>query len=166
MDLGLPPVDPEKALKAFENIKNAFLEAASAETSAQPLFQSLSDKFNKMVEDVMEMAATDSNPSPSKIMFKMMPVIMDVQRTASQIAQLAQTDEKVAETLQTLSDTIKGEISNIMPAGGLGGFGIPGFPGSQPGGLDGDDLPPPSKPNIHPKKPGPKKPGKPGNFDL
>lgn len=161
MSLGLPPVDPEKALKAFENIRNAFLEAASAETSAQPLFQSLSDKFNKMVEDVMEMAATDPNPSPSKIMFKMMPVIMDVQRTATQIAKLAQTDDKVAETLQTLSDTIKREVSNIMPAGGL-----PGFPGLPSPGAS-DDTPPPSKPNIHPKKPNPpKKPGGPGNFDL
>lgn len=160
MDLGLPPVDPEKAFKAFENIKNAFLEAASAPTSAQPLFQSLSDKFNKMVEDVMEMAAMDPNISPSKIMFKMVPVIMDVQRTAGQIAKLAQTDDQVAETLQTLSESIKREVTNIMPAGGL-----PGFPGLPSPGASDDT--PPSKPNIHPKKPQPpKKPGGPGNFDL
>jgi len=163
VDLGLPPIDPEKALKAFDNIRNAFLEAAAADTAAQPLFQSLSDKFNKMVEDVMEMAATEANPSPSKIMFKMMPVIMDVQRTATQIAKLAQTDSQVADTLQTLSDSIKREVTSIMPAGGLPGF--PGMP--DPGVFGGDDTPPPSKPNIHPKKPQPpKKPGGPGNFDL
>lgn len=158
MDFGLPPIDPEKAMKAFDNIKNAFLEAAAADNAAQPLFQSLSDKFNKMVEDVMEMASTGEDISPSKIMFKMMPVIMDVQRTASQIAKLAQTDDQVAETLQGLSDTIRREVSNIMPAGGLPGF--PGMP--SPGGFD-DETPPPNKP----KKPQPpKKPGGPGNFDL
>ena len=162
MDLGLPPIDPEKAFNAFENIRKAFLEAASADTgTAQPLFQSLSDKFNKMVDDVMEMGALDPNISPSKIMFKMMPVIMDVQKTASQIQRLAQTDERVADTMSTLANTIKNEITGILPAGGLGGFNLPGL-----GGLGGGGSTPAAedKPNIHPKKP--KKPGTGGSFDL
>jgi len=67
MDLGLPPIDPEKAFNAFENIRKAFQEAASADTgAAQPLFQSLSDKFNKMVDDVMEMGALDPTSAPPR----------------------------------------------------------------------------------------------------
>lgn len=162
MDLGLPPIDPEKAFNAFENIRKAFQEAASADTgAAQPLFQSLSDKFNKMVDDVMELGATDPNISPSKIMFKMMPVIMDVQKTASQLQRLAQTDERVAETMATLAGTIKNELTSLLPAGGLGGLNLPGL-----GGLGGGNSTPASedKPNINPKKP--KKPGNGGSFDL
>lgn len=158
MDFGLPPVDPEKAFNAFENIKRAFQDAASADTgAAQPLFQKLSDTFNKLVDDVMDMAATDPNPSPSKIMMKMMPVILDVQRTGTKLQQLAQTDERVAETMEKLARTIQSEVQNILPAGGLPGFGLPG-------GLSGGDLPKPPKP---PKPPvPPKKPGNPGSFDL
>ncbi|MBL8712254.1 MAG: hypothetical protein JNM12_05095 [Alphaproteobacteria bacterium] len=162
MDLGLPPIDPEKAFNAFENIRKAFQEAASADTgAAQPLFQSLSDKFNKMVDDVMELGATDPNISPSKIMFKMMPVIMDVQKTASQLQRLAQTDERVADTMATLAGTIKNELTSLLPAGGLGGLNLPGL-----GGLGGGNSTPASedKPNINPKKP--KKPGNGGSFDL
>ncbi len=164
MDLGLPPIDPEKAFNAFENIRKAFQEAASADTgAAQPLFQSLSDKFNKMVDDVMEMGALDPNISPSKIMFKMMPVFMDVQKTASQIQRLAQTDERVADTMSTLAGTIKNEITGLLPAGGLGGFNLPGL-GGLGGGSTGSTPASEDKPNIHPKKP--KKPGNGGSFDL
>lgn len=164
MDFGLPPVDPEKAFNAFENIKRAFQDAASADTgAAQPLFQKLSDTFNKLVDDVMDMAATDPNPSPSKIMMKMMPVMMDVQRTGQQLARLAQTDERVADTMQTLASTIQNEVQNLLP-GGLPGLGLPG-------GMDGGFPKPPAqpKPPSLPKPPKlqpPKKPGGPGNFDL
>ena len=158
MDFGFTPPDPDKALKAFDNIKEAFAKAASADTGkAQPLFQSLSDKFNKMMDDIIEIASNDPNPNPQKIMFKMMPVMISVQQTATQLQRLAQTDSRVADTMAELQDSIKTEIQALIPGGLPGGFNLPGAGNSNRPQQD-------NKPAA-PKFPRPKKPGS-GNFDF
>jgi len=170
MDFGFTPPDPDKALQALDNIKAAFAKAAAADTgAAQPLFQSLSDKFNKLVDDVIDIASNDPNPNPQKIMFKMMPVIMSVQMTAQKLQQAAQNDPRVGETLQELADAVKTEVQNLIPGGGLGfpgGFGG-GF--NLPGSADNNNQPPqqPKKPNLPPapKFPKPKKPNG-GDFNF
>jgi len=162
MDFGFTPPDPDKALKAFDNIKEAFAKAAAADTgAAQPLFQNLSDKFNKMMDDIIDIASTDPNPNPQKIMFKMMPVMMSVQQTATQLQRLAQTDARVADTMAELQDAIKTEIQSLLPGGiGLpGGFNLPGAGNNnKPSSQDNK----PAAPKFPPR---PKKPGS-GNFDF
>lgn len=150
MNFGFTPPDPEKILESMDRIKTAFENAAAADTgAAQPLFQSLSDKFNKVISDGMDMAS--QNPNPNQVMRSLMPVMMELQKTVMQLQRMAQTDSRVANTLSDLEETIKGEVQTLM--GSLPG--IPGIPGIGRGG----------KPPVPPKPPKPKKPGN-GSFDL
>ncbi|MDE1151424.1 MAG: hypothetical protein PW788_02710 [Micavibrio sp.] len=168
MDFGFTPPDPDKALQALDNIKAAFAKAAAADTgAAQPLFQSLSDKFNKLLDDIIDIASNDPNPNPQKIMFKMMPVIMSVQMTAQKLQQAAQNDPRVGETLQELAGTVRSEIQALIPGGGSigfpGGFNLPGADNSnQPAAPQQ-----PKKPSLPPapRFPKPKKPGG-GDFNF
>lgn len=171
MNFGFTPPDPEKVLQALDNLKAAFQKAADADTgAAQPLFQNLSDKFNKVIDDGMNLAASDPNPNPNKIMMKLMPVMLELKTTLEKIQRIAQTDDKVADTMAELGNSIQTEVQNIMG-------GIPGIGGANPFGApknrptfdnDNDDTPPapsqpkPKAPKIQPK---PKKPGN-GDFDL
>ncbi len=179
MNFGFTPPDPEKVLQALDNLKAAFQKAADADTgAAQPLFQTLSDKFNQVIDDGMNLAASDPNPNPNKIMMKLMPVMLELKRTLEKIQTLAQSDDKVADTMQELGQSIQDELKSIMGGSlpGIGGMGFPGgFGGGLPGGLpknrptfDNDDeppAPPAPKPKIPKIQPKPKKPGN-GDFDL
>lgn len=163
---GMTPPDPEKVLQSLENLKAAFLKAADADTgAAQPLFQSLSDKFNKVIDDGMDLASSDPNPNPNKIMMKLMPAMMDLQKTVQKIQQVAKTDSNAAEALAELEGSIKAEVQSLL--GGMPGIGFPGAPGKNRPTFDGDDEKPSIKPPKPPASPAPK-PKKPnsGNFDF
>ena len=174
MNFGFTPPDPEKVLQALDNLKAAFQKAADADTgAAQPLFQNLSDKFNQVIDDGMNLAASDPNPNPNKIMMKLMPVMLELKTTLEKIQRLAQTDDRVADTMAELGNSIQTEVQNIM--GGIPGIG--GLGGANPFGQrnrptfdnDNDDAAPPAPPAPKPKapkiQPKPKKPGN-GDFDL
>lgn len=134
-------------------IKDAFNDAAQADTgAAQPLFQSLRDKFEKVIDDGMELSA--QNPNPNQIMRSLMPVMMELQKTVLQLQRMAQTDPRVANALSNLEDTIRNEVQTLMG-------GLPGVPGL--GKSKGNDNTPPKPPK--PSLPKPKKPGN-GNFDF
>jgi hypothetical protein len=151
VNFGFTPPDPQKILESMDRIKTAFENAAAADTgAAQPLFQSLSDKFNKVITDGMDMAA--QNPNPNQVMRSLMPVMMELQKTVMQLQKHAQTDSRVADALADLENSIKAEVQTLM--GSLPG--IPGIPGLGRGN---------NKPPAPPKPPKPKKPGN-GSFDL
>ena len=165
MDFGFTPPDPDKAIQALDNIKAAFAAAAAAPTgAAQPLFQSLSDKFNTMLDTVIDMAQNDPNPNPQKIMMKLAPVMFGLKQTATKLQAAAQNDPRVADTLAELMNTVKTEITSIIPQG----FSLPGF--NLPSAGDNNQPPAAPKPPLPkaPKldnKPKPKKPGG-GSFDF
>ncbi|TAL39618.1 MAG: hypothetical protein EPN97_02015 [Alphaproteobacteria bacterium] len=171
MNFGFTPPDPEKVLQALDNLKAAFQKAADADTgAAQPLFQTLSDKFNQVIDDGMNLAASDPNPNPNKIMMKLMPVMLELKKTLEKIQTLAATDSRVADAMQDLGESIQKEVTNIM--GGIPGMGFPGAggfggPKNRPT-FDQDDKPPvppkPPIPKIQPRKT-PKKPGN-GDFEF
>ncbi|HEX2753331.1 MAG TPA: hypothetical protein VHP34_09590 [Alphaproteobacteria bacterium] len=153
MNFGFNPPDPEKVLESIGNLKDAFLRAADAETgSAKPLFESLSDKFNSVIEKSMDLAATSQKPDPNKLMMQMMPAMMEIQRTVEKIRREASSNAAAAQTLSQLEDDIRTEISNIM------GGSLPGIPG-----MPSIKKTPPKPPA--PKGPTPKRPGN-GSFDL
>ena len=178
MNFGFTPPDPEKVLQALDDLKAAFQRAADADTgAAQPLFQSLSDTFNKVIEDGMNAAASDPNPNPGKIMRQMMPVMLELKTTLEQIQRLAQKDPRVQEAMDDLSGTIQKSVTDLLGGSlpGIGGLGFPGgFPGGLPGGNPGknrptfdEDAPPAPKAPKPPLPPAPKiKPRKPGNGDF
>lgn len=172
MNFGFTPPDPEKVLQALDNLKAAFQKAADADTgAAQPLFQTLSDKFNQVIDDGMNLAASDPNPNPNKIMMKLMPVMLELKKTLEKIQTLAASDNRVADAMQDLGESIQKEVTNIM--GGIPGIGFPGAggfggPKNRPT-FDQDDEPPaappkPPIPKIQPRKT-PKKPGN-GDFEF
>jgi hypothetical protein len=171
VNFGFTPPDPEKVLQALDNLKAAFQKAADADTgAAQPLFQTLSDKFNQVIDDGMNLAASDPNPNPNKIMMKLMPVMLELKKTLEKIQTIAQTDSRVADAMQDLGESIQKEVTNIM--GGIPGIGFPGAggfggPKNRPT-FDQDDQPPappkPPIPKIQPRKT-PKKPGN-GDFEF
>jgi hypothetical protein len=171
VNFGFTPPDPEKVLQALDNLKAAFQKAADADTgAAQPLFQTLSDKFNQVIDDGMNLAASDPNPNPNKIMMKLMPVMLELKKTLEKIQTIAQTDSRVADAMQDLGESIQKEVTNIM--GGIPGIGFPGAggfgaPKNRPT-FDQDDTPPappkPPIPKIQPRKT-PKKPGN-GDFEF
>ncbi|MEZ0226519.1 MAG: hypothetical protein ACAH83_18325 [Alphaproteobacteria bacterium] len=171
MNFGFTPPDPEKVLQALDNLKAAFQKAADADTgAAQPLFQTLSDKFNQVIDDGMNLAASDPNPNPNKIMMKLMPVMLELKKTLEKIQTIAATDSRVADAMEELGQSIQKEVTNIM--GGIPGVGFPGAggfggPKNRPT-FDQDDAPPappkPPIPKIQPRKT-PKKPGN-GDFEF
>jgi hypothetical protein len=153
VNFGFNPPDPEKVLESIGNLKDAFLRAADAETgSAKPLFESLSDKFNSVIEKSMDLAATSQKPDPNKLMMQMMPAMMEIQRTVEKIRREASSNAAAAQTLSQLEDDIRTEISNIM------GGSLPGIPG-----MPSIKKTPPKPPAS--KGPKPKRPGD-GSFDL
>lgn len=152
MNFGFNPPDPDKVLESIVNLKDAFLRAADAETGrAKPMFESLSDKFNKLIDDSMDAASTSQSMDPNKIMMKMMPAMMEIQGAVNSIRREAAQNPAAAQTLQALEDDIRTEISSIM------GGAIPGMPSIK-------NTPKPPKPPA-PKGPKPKRPGD-GSFDL
>lgn len=150
MNFGFTPPDPDKVLESLGRLKDAFLRAADAETGrAKPLFESLSDTFNKTIDDAMDMASRNTNPDPNKIMMQMMPAMMQLQNAVNQLRREASTNPAAAKTLQQLESDIREEVSNMM------GGAIPGMPSIK--------KTPPKPPA--PKGPKPKRPGD-GSFDL
>jgi len=153
VNFGFNPPDPDKVLESICNLKDAFLRAADAETgSAKPLFESLSDKFNSVIEKSMDLASTTEKPDPNKLMMQMMPAMMEIQNTVNKIRREAANNPNAAQTLRQLEDDIRTEISNIM------GGALPGIPG-----MPSVKKTPPKPPA--PKGPAPKRPGN-GSFDL
>ena len=171
MDFGFTPPDPDKAIQALDNIKAAFAAAAAAPTgAAQPLFQSLSDKFNFMLDTVIDMAQNDPNPNPQKIMMKLAPTMFALKMTAEKLQVAAQNDPRVADTLSELMTTVKNEITGIIPQGfSLPGFNLPsaGDNNKPPAGpkTETPKPPMPKGPKLGEDKPKPKKPGG-GSFDF
>jgi ABC-type transporter Mla subunit MlaD len=154
VNFGFNPPDPDKVLQSIDNLKNAFLRAADAQTGpAKPLFESLSDKFNSVVEKSMDLGASADTPDINKLMRQMMPAMMDIQSTVNQIRRQAASNPAAAQTLHQLEDDIRTEISNML------GGALPGIPG-----LPSIKKTPP-KPPAPPKGPKPKRPGD-GSFDL
>jgi hypothetical protein len=174
VNFGFTPPDPEKVLQALEDLKAAFQKAADADTTAQPLFQSLSDTFNKVIDEGMNLSSSDPNPNPGKILRKLMPTMLELKTTLEQIQRAASRDSKVAETMDELGGSIQNAVQGLM--GGMPGLGFPGmgFPGGgfpAPGGRPTFDDDEPAAPLPKPKprppviKPKPKKPGA-GDFDF
>lgn len=153
MNFGFNPPDPDKVLESIGNLKDAFLRAADAETgSAKPLFESLSDKFNSVIEKSMDLASTTEKPDPNKLMMQMMPAMMEIQNTVNKIRREAGNNPAAADALRQLEDDIRTEVSNML------GGSLPGIPG-----MPSIKKTPPKPPA--PKGPKPKRPGD-GSFDL
>ncbi len=150
MNFGFTPPDPDQVLESLDRLKDAFQRAAAAETgSAKPLFVSLSNSFNKTIDNAMDMAAKTTNPDPNKIMMQMMPAMMQLQNSVNQLRREAATNPAAAQTLQQLESDIREEVSSLM------GGSMPGMPSIK--------RTPPKPPA--PKGPKPKRPGD-GSFDL
>lgn len=153
MNFGFNPPDPDKVLESIGNLKDAFLRAADAETgSAKPLFESLSDRFNSVIEKSMDLASQSEKPDPNKMMMQMMPAMMEIQTTVNKIRRDAGNNPAAAETLRQLEEDIRTEVSNML------GGALPGMPG-----IPSIKKAPPKPPA--PKGPKPKRPGD-GSFDL
>lgn len=166
MDFGFnfTPPDPEKLEASLRTVKDAFQRAADANTGkAQPMFQTLSDKFNEVMDKSFELSA--ENIEPMKAIMKLMPSIMEVQMTFSQLRREAENNSAAADALADLQQTIQAESKSLLGSLGLPGglSGFPGFPGND------DDTPPappaPKEKPAAPKFPRPKKPGN-GDFKL
>jgi hypothetical protein len=171
---GFTPPDPDKIMQVLDNMKAAFQKAADADTgAAQPLFQSLSDTFNKVIEDGMNLAASDPNANPNKIIRQLMPVMLELQGTIGQLQSHAAKDPRVMQAMDELQESLKTEVMSLLSdlGGGIPGLGFPGLPGgfgtkNRP---TFDDTPPAPPAPPRPSKPAPKlkpKPKKPGNGDF
>ncbi len=87
--------DPEEILKAVERIREAFNRAAEADSgSAQRTFKKLSSKIDALITQSMDPRNQDADPK--KMMMKMLPQIMDLQMTMSQLKREAQSAKQSA----------------------------------------------------------------------
>lgn len=148
--------DPEEILKAVERIREAFNRAAEADSGAsQRTFKKLASKIDGLIAQSMDPRNQDADPK--KMMMKMLPQIMDLQMTMSQIKREAQNNPAAATVLADLARDIQDEIKTLLPMLG----NIPGIPGLPK--LPGMDF---GQPKDEPKKPtppaAPKPPRKPG----
>lgn len=150
MNFGFNPPDPKDVMEAMERLKDVFSKAAQADTgSAQPLFQKLSDSFNKAVDAALDLQKNNPGLPPQQAMMQLMPTLVQVQTSVQRIEQAAHTNPDAAQALQEL----KGDLQNEMRA--LMG-GLPGFPGAAK----------PKQPPQPPKPPKPRGPGRDGTHDL
>ena len=119
--------DPDKILASFERVREAFARAAAAPTgAAQPLFVRLSDKFNKAIDDAMDLATQGNDPQ--KIMMQILPAAMDIQFTVSAIKREGLRNPAAAEAIQELENTMRAEIAEVISQ--LGDIpGLPPIPG-------------------------------------
>lgn len=160
--------DPEDILKAVERMREAFNRAAEADSgSAQRLFQKLSSKIDNLFDQAMDPRNQDLEPK--KMVMKMLPSVMELQMTMSQIKREAQSNAQAAEVLDQLSREIQDEAKVLLPMlgnlpgiiGGLpGGFKLPGMDFGQPKEPPQTPPAPPSPPKKSPRPP--RKPGSDG----
>lgn len=157
------PPDPHQLQQALYRIKDAFQRAAEAETgAAQPLFQNLSDKFNTAVDSLNEIEMDEQNLDPIKLVMKIGPMVMDLQRTQKRLIDEAGKNPAAAEALRELQETMQEEMKGLMSGISFGGQN----PFGTSGDSDNDNIEPPApKPAQKPKFPKPPKPGK-GDFKL
>lgn len=148
--------DPEEILKAVERIREAFNRAAEADSgSAQRTFKKLSSKIDALITQSMDPRNQDADPK--KMMMKMLPQIMDLQMTMSQLKREAQNNPAAAGVLADLVRDIQDEVKTLLPMLG----NIPGIPGLPK--LPGMDFgQPKDEPKNPPAPPAPKPPRKPG----
>ena len=156
--------DPEEILKAVERIREAFNRAAEADSgSAQRTFKKLSSKIDALITQSMDPRNQDADPK--KMMMKMLPQIMDLQMTMSQLKREAQSNPLAANVLADLARDIQDEVKTLLPM--LGNIpGIPGLP-KLPGmdfGQPKDTPKNPPEPPAAPKPP--RKPGGGGGFKF
>lgn len=140
--------DPEEILKAVERIREAFNRAAEADSgSAQRSFQKLAGKIDNLIAQSMDPRNQDSDPK--KMMMKMLPQIMDLQMTMSQLKREAQSNPAAATVLADLARDIQDEMKSLLPLLG----NIPGIPGMPK--FPGMDFGQPKQPPAPPKPPAP-----------
>lgn len=156
--------DPEEILKAVERIREAFNRAAEADSgSAQRTFKKLSSKIDALITQSMDPRNQDADPK--KMMMKMLPQIMDLQMTMSQLKREAQSNPLAANVLVDLARDIQDEVKTLLPM--LGNIpGIPGLP-KLPGMDFGQPKDTPKNPPAPPAAPKPpRKPGGGGGFKF
>lgn len=156
--------DPEEILKAVERIREAFNRAAEADSgSAQRTFKKLSSKIDALITQSMDPRNQDADPK--KMMMKMLPQIMDLQMTMSQLKREAQSNPLAANVLADLARDIQDEVKTLLPM--LGNIpGIPGLP-KLPGMDFGQPKDTPKNPPAPPAPPKPpRKPGGGGGFKF
>ncbi len=156
--------DPEEILKAVERIREAFNRAAEADSgSAQRTFKKLSSKIDALITQSMDPRNQDADPK--KMMMKMLPQIMDLQMTMSQLKREAQSNPLAANVLADLARDIQDEVKTLLPM--LGNIpGIPGLP-KLPGMDFGQPKDTPKNPPAPPAAPKPpRKPGGGGGFKF
>jgi hypothetical protein len=148
VNFGFNPPDPNDILEALERLKDVFARAASADTgSAQPLFQKLSDTFNKAVDAATDLQENNPDMHPQQAMMQLMPMLMQVQTSVQRLEQAARTNPAAAQALQELKGDLQNETRSLMG-------GLPGFPGT-------------AAPKQPPRPPRPPKgPGRDGTHDL
>jgi hypothetical protein len=144
--------DPEEL---FNRLRDVFNRAAEADSgTAQPLFQKLADKVDRLYKQATDPA--NQNLDRQKMMFKMAPLIMDLQLTMKQIEAEVKRNPQAAEVLAQLSSDMQQELKALMG-------NIPGLPGLPK--LPGMDFGQPREPKAPPAPPAPKRdtpPRKPG----
>lgn len=140
--------DPEEILKAVERIREAFNRAAEADSgSSQRSFKKLAGKIDNLIAQSMDPRNQDSDPK--KMMMKMLPQIMDLQMTMSQLKREAQSNPAAATVLADLARDIQDEMKSLLPMLG----NIPGIPGMPK--FPGMDFGQPKQPPVPPKPPAP-----------
>ena len=124
--------DPEEL---FNRLRDVFNRAAEADSgTAQPLFQKLADKVDRLYKQATDPA--NQNLDRQKMMFKMAPLIMDLQLTMKQIEAEVKRNPQAAEVLAQLSSDMQQELKALMG-------NIPGLPGLPQG--HGDRRPRPHR---------------------
>ncbi|HCS22823.1 MAG TPA: hypothetical protein DIW20_03660, partial [Rhodospirillaceae bacterium] len=115
MNFGFNPPDPDAVKEAMNRLKDVFARAAAADTgSAQPLFQKLSDTFNKAVDSAQDLQNQNPDMDPRQAMAQLMPTLMQVQMSMSRIQQAARTNPAAAEALQELMTDMRSEMSALL----------------------------------------------------
>jgi hypothetical protein len=152
------PPDPEKVMEALARLKDVFQQAADdSRGAAKPLFEKLSDTFNRTIDKTMDIAQKQQGaPDMRSVMMSLTPALIEFQSTVTKIQKLARTDADAAESLRIMEAAFRQEIESLLG----GNFGGPA-----------PSLPPvTSKPPAPPRTPAikiirPKKPDE-GDFDL
>lgn len=151
-------IDPEEIFQAIERMRDAFNRAAEADSgNAQRLFKKLSTKVEGLLDQAMDPRNQDMDPQ--KLFMKMLPSVMDLQMTMSQLKREAQNNPAAAGVLAQLAQDIQAEAKALLPLLG----NLPGIGGALPGGfkLPGMDFGQPKEPQEPKNPPAPPKPGKP-----
>lgn len=150
--------DEDKLRQSIDRVRDIFANAAAQNTSAQVLFERLSNKFSQVLDDALE--ASTSGADPQKALMKLMPAIMDVQLTITMIKKKAETDPAVGQVLAQIEQDMREEAKNILGGVDLGALGglAGGLRRPTPPPANKNPAPPPAAPQDK-KKPQPPKSG-------